>query len=1397
MLSSTAASSPNVRPEVALTDPAASVSDGSPEPLGVSLTPRGVNVAVYSAHAEAVELCLFDAEGETETRRIRLPSRTGPVFHGHVAGVGEGARYGLRAHGPFAPAEGHRFNPNKLLVDPYALALDRPFVLHPTMFGYRHDDPEGGASFDETDSAPAMPKAVVVALPVDLAPPAQAIPWAETVIYELHVRGFTRTHPDVPEAIRGTFAGLAHPAAIDHLKRLGVTTVELLPAAAWVDEGHLQKLGLTNYWGYNSVAFMAPDPRLAPGGWAEVRAATRALADAGIETLLDVVFNHSGECDPLGPVLSLKGLDNLDYYRLRPGNLADYVDDAGTGNTLALDRPVGVRLVMDALRAWRRLGGMGGFRFDLATVLGRRPDGFDPMAPLLAAIDQDPELRGLKLIAEPWDCAPGGYQLGRFPPAWAEWNDRFRDTARGFWRGDAVPLGELARRLAGSEDVFAGRRPSRSVNFVVSHDGFALADLVAYTAKRNLANGEDNRDGTDDNRSWNNGAEGPSDDPAILRARLNDQRALLATLLLARGTPMLAMGAELGHSQGGNNNAYAQDNAIGWLDWARADRGLEAFAARLVKLRRDHPALCADRFLAGQAEGPDLYPDVVWRKADGAPLTAADWDSPEGQTLVMALSAPAGEGLDRAVVAVHRGARPIDVALPEPRDGFAWSLLADSGDDVRLGAMGDAALAVAPRSVVVLAETPDPGRRPRSVDPAALNDLAEAAGIASDWWSVDGERHPVSPDTQRALLTAMRLPAETSQQALESLHRLAEDHDRRPLPYVLVRRTGEPVSIRLAFDPGAPAPRTWVTVEGEDGQVLRLRATPETWPAIDFTGRDGRRARALGLELPGLAAGRYRITREDQPDAPCALTIAPPACHMPEALRSGRRLFGLSAQLYALKRHGDQGIGDFTTLGDLGEAAAREGAGVLGINPLHALFYDQRERASPYSPSDRRFLEPLYLDLGQPAPDLDGAAVDYPKVWTLKVQALEAGFAAFQAAPEFSAFVAAGGEPLRRFATFQAICESRPGRGWRSWPAELQDPDGAGVRAFAAAHEDRLRFHHYVQWLCERQLAGAAGKASGLELGFCRDLAVGAAPDGAEAWAEGPRLAQGISIGAPPDPLGPQGQVWGLPPFDPHRLQADGYRNLADLYRVNMRHAGALRIDHVMGLARLFWVPEGADGSDGAYVAYPLDDLLGELALESTRARCLVIGEDLGTVPEGLRETLAKADVLSYRVLPFERDGPRFRPPAAYPPLAWACVATHDLPPLAGWWDGLDIAERLDLKLMTPAEADAARAERDADKHALIEALMDAKLLAAESDPAATLTPELAAAIHAYVAATPSVLAVAQVEDLAGERTAVNLPGTDRERPNWRRRIVAPLEEVLETPAAQAILAAMRATRGA
>ena len=1357
--------------------------EGRPEPLGVTVLAGGANVAVHAPDATRVEFCLFDPAGETEIARIPLEGRTDGVFHGFVEGVRPGRRYGLRAHGPFDPDRGLRFNPNRLLLDPFALELDRPFALRPEMFD---------AAW-EADSGPFMPKAVTQPTgPVRPGPPPPD--WPEAVIYELHVKGFTAANPDIPGPLRGTFAGLAHPAAIGHLQRLGVTVVELMPCAAWIDERHLGPLGLTNYWGYNPVALCAPDPRLAPGGWAEVRAATDALGAAGIATVLDVVLNHTGEGDDLGPTVSLRGLDNAGYYRLRPDQPSRYVDDAGTGNTLALDRPPGLRLALDALRAWRRHGGVSGFRFDLATVLGRRDDGFDPQAPLLKAIEQDPELRELMLIAEPWDVGPGGYQVGRFPAGWGEWNDRFRDDLRGFWRGEGVSLGQLARRLAGSQDLFGARRPSRSINFVTAHDGFTLADLVAFERKHNQANGEDGRDGSNHNLSWNHGVEGPSDDPDVPRARAGDVRAILACLILARGSPMLSMGDELGRSQGGNNNSYAQDNPTSWLDWASKDEALLGHVARLIAIRREHPAFRTDRFLTGTPAAGQIDPDVAWRLPGGAEPTPAEWDDPGGQALVMVLAERSEGDLDRVALVIHRGPGPLDVALPEPRDGFEWTVLSDSADDARQGRAGEQ-VSISPRSVLVLAEAAAPARRSRPVDPAVLAHLASAAGIAPEWWDVEGHRTQVTPETQAALLAAMRLPAATNRQALESLRDLAAAHDRRALPLALTQTESGSSHIDLPAGESRTDVDTWLIFENELGEVTRLRADASDGQSIEIAGRDGSVVPGLRMVLPSLLAGRYRLRREDAPDLLGRLTIAPAACHLPPALEHGGRAWGLSAQLYSLARKGDQGIGDFATLGLLGEAAAGRGAGAVAINPLHALFSDRRDRASPYYPSDRRFLDPIYLDVDGLPRGGDRASVDYPGVWALKSKALEQRFSHVAGSPAFEAFVSAGGRALEGFALFQALSEERPGQDWRAWPEGLRRPDSPQALQFAASHGERLRFHMFLQWLCEEQLRAAAARASGLAIGFCRDLAIGAAPDGAEVWSGADLIASGASLGAPPDPIAPQGQVWGLPPYDPHRLRAEGYASLSDLFARNMRHAGALRIDHVMGLARQFWVPDGGPGEAGAYVAFPLRDLLGELALESVRAGCMVVGEDLGTVPEGLRETLQAAKVLSYRVLPFERAREKFLPPASYPVLACACVSTHDLAPLAGWWSGADIAERATLGLLSADEAAAAKSERSAEKRALIAALAAAGLASADEDPDGALDPALAGAIHGYIARSPSVLALAQADDLAGEGVGVNLPGTDTERPNWRRRIGAPIESLFDGELAVRIMDALRTER--
>ena len=786
------------------------ISEGSPGPLGLTLTAGGANVAVYSAHASAIELCLFDSKGEAEIERLRLPARTGDVFHGYIEGISEGQRYGLRAYGPFAPKDGHWFNPTKLLTDPYALALDRPFGFSPAMLGSRLD--AGEFSPDPTGSAPFVPKAIAVA-PAAAAPrPRAKRPWADTVIYELHVRGFTKQHPHVPKDLRGTFAGLAHPAAIEHLVKLGVTCAEIMPAAAWADERHLYAAGLSNYWGYNPVALMAPDPRLAPGGWAEVAASVAALQDAGIEVIVDVVLNHTGEGDQYGPTLSLRGLDNASYYRLSPQDLRVPINDAGCGNTLALDRPAGLRLAMDALRTWATLGGVDGFRFDLATTLGRRADGFDPGAPLLAAIEQDPLLSGLRLIAEPWDIGPGGYQIGAFPAGWGEWNDKFRDSMRKFWRGDAGLLGEAATRFSGSADIFAPRRPpSRSVNFITAHDGFTLADLVSYESKHNEANGEDNRDGTDANWSWNNGAEGETADPAILAARRRDQRSLLASLMLARGTPMLSMGAESGQSQRGNNNAYAQDTPIAWLGWNDTDKTLAAFTARLAKFRAAHRVLTHGRYLTGEAFDATQIPDVEWRKPNGEPMLAQDWQA--GRTLIASIYAAGADGgaADRVFTVLHAGREPVEVVLPEPGDGASWHYCLDTaredGDAGGAVFASGATVSIGPRSVAVFEEQADPALHAwgagQGVSSRLLNRLARAAGISSHWYDIYGKEHTVPDGTKQALLADMGFAAGSNAQAAESFSQLADRENRRLLPATHAAYENEPFALRLARDGGS------------------------------------------------------------------------------------------------------------------------------------------------------------------------------------------------------------------------------------------------------------------------------------------------------------------------------------------------------------------------------------------------------------------------------------------------------------------------------------------------------------------------------------------------------------------------------------------------------------------
>lgn len=664
--------------------------EGLPHPRGAMWDGKGVNFALFSANATKVEVCLFSQDGHTELERITLPEYTDQIFHGYLPNIGPGQVYGYRVHGPYEPEAGHRFNPNKLLLDPYARAHVGELKWDPAVFGYTLGHPDDDLSFDERDSAPFVPKCVVTDPNFDWHGQAARNPiaWDKTILYETHVRGYTKLHPDVPEALRGTYAGLHTKEVLDYIRSIGVTSVELLPVHSFVNDSQLLEKGLTNYWGYNTIGFFAPDPRYAHDRFECLREFKEMVAGihaAGLEVILDVVYNHTAEGNERGPTLSFKGIDNASYYRLTDGQPRYYVNDTGTGNTVNLSHPRVIQMVTDSLRYWANEMHVDGFRFDLGTILAREPNGFNNQSGFLKACGQDPTLGSVKLIAEPWDCGPGGYQVGEFPPGWAEWNDKFRDITREFWKGSA-PATAMLPRLLGSPGEFdhQGRKPWACVNFITAHDGFTLNDCVTYEEKHNDANGEDNKDGSSDNRSSNYGVEGPSDDLDIQRIRARQIRNMLATLLLSQGTPMLLAGDEFGRTQNGNNNAYCQDSDISWVNWDIEEKGqsLIRFVSRLTALRRRFPILRRGRFLT-EAYNEELdIKELTWVDAGGGEIGPDGWDGTQCFGLMLdGRAQPTGirrRGSDATLLMVFNAwSDLVEFKLP-PTIDEQWKLLIDT-----------------------------------------------------------------------------------------------------------------------------------------------------------------------------------------------------------------------------------------------------------------------------------------------------------------------------------------------------------------------------------------------------------------------------------------------------------------------------------------------------------------------------------------------------------------------------------------------------------------------------------------------------------------------------------------------------------------------------------------------
>ncbi|MFJ6678353.1 glycogen debranching protein GlgX [Microbacterium sp. NPDC091382] len=715
---------------------------GSAYPLGATFDGNGTNFALFSECAEKVELCLFDENGE-ETR-VELIDVDAFVWHAYLPSVQPGQRYGYRVHGSYDPENGQRFNPNKLLLDPYAKAVDGQIEWDQSVFSYTFGDPD---STNDDDSAGAMMKGVVVNPYFDWQGDRQPkTPYAETVIYEAHVKGLTMTHPDIPDDIRGTYSAIAHPVVIEHLKKIGVTALELMPVHQFVNDSTLQEKDLSNYWGYNTIAFFAPQNTYSSAGGVgqqvqEFKAMVRALHAAGIEVILDVVYNHTAEGNHMGPTLSMRGIDNLAYYRLEDDDKRYYTDYTGTGNSLNVGNPHTLQLIMDSLRYWVLEMHVDGFRFDLASTLAREFYDVDRLSAFFELVQQDPIVSQVKLIAEPWDIGPGGYQVGNFPPQWTEWNGKYRDTVRDFWRGEPSTLGEFALRLTGSADLYEqdGRWPVASINFVTAHDGFTLRDLVSYNEKHNEANGEEGNDGESHNRSYNHGVEGPTDDPDILRVRARQQRNFLATMLLSQGVPMISHGDELGRTQNGNNNGYAQDNELTWIDWSSIDQPLIEFTSVLARLRRDHPTFRRRRFFDGRPvrreEGAPL-PDIAWIRPDGSEMQPEDWDSGFGRAVGVFLNGDGIRERDRRGEEIHdrhffvffnAGDETIDFTVPTASASPKWEIIVDTAGGAADAPIVDpgGTVSVGGRALVVLRDHEEETVEP---DPSVAASLAAMTG---------------------------------------------------------------------------------------------------------------------------------------------------------------------------------------------------------------------------------------------------------------------------------------------------------------------------------------------------------------------------------------------------------------------------------------------------------------------------------------------------------------------------------------------------------------------------------------------------------------------------------------------------------------------------------------------
>lgn len=1476
--------------------------EGQPYPLGATWDGAGVNFALYSQHADAVSLCLFQSPNQkVESLCIPMKNRTHYVWHCYIMGVRPGQLYGYRVQGPYDPSRGHRFNSSKLLIDPYTLAIGRDLTWHPSLFGYEH--PYNFNKPDLTDSAPYAPLGAVIDPSFqwgDDRPPKTA--WRDTIIYEVHLAGFTQLNQLIPERLRGTYIGFASDAVIDYLKGLGVTAVEFLPLQHSISEYHLVTRGLENYWGYNPISFFAPNRRYSSGQHEtaaihEFKSMVRILHQAGIEVIIDVVYNHTAESDHTGPTLSFRGIDNLSYYRHYPDRLDLYQDFTGCGNTLLLRNPRVLQMIMDSLRYWVEEMHVDGFRFDLASALARELFEVDRLASFFDTIQQDPVVSQVKLIAEPWDLGEDGYQVGNFPPGWSEWNGDYRDSIRKVINHHNGNLSDLVTRISGSSDLYGreDRRPQASINFITSHDGFTLRDLVSYDQKHNQKNGWDNLDGHDQNFSRNYGIEGDTDDATINQIRLQTQKNFIAILLLSHGVPMLHAGDEMNRTQSGNNNSYCQANEISLIDWSTDDVGreLRVHTRFLIHLRKQNEVLRRTNFFLGEKQSVMDMKDVYWLHPDNREMTDSDWQN-QNQVFGMLLPSEFGvrpdfyqtlEG-DTLLILFNFSSTGINFQLPSflaarwriilrtdqkiltnqdlermDQNTSGYFIEPDTNEFLGLAQkrIADGRFYLSTESIQLPAFTTiifkaERGWKEAHVRRDArkrfLTQLTDLVGIESSYTDLSGKVQTLTEVELYRMLRACGLPIRDSSyleqvwqnRNFDLWHTIAdpvvvatrnnEAHYRSPAPDLRIPESVvEQIIVSIKDEAGTELAK--FKLDRKDAkQAIELIESRRIRYVSDLFGKNikdqNQRILHLKMRIPiVLQNGYYQLSYifENKEIATSMVAICPEkAFDFFENVESSVKppsVAGISVQLYALRSRQNLGIGDFQDLLILGRIASKAGYRVIGISPFHSLFLNRPELRSPYYPSSRLSIQPVYIHFRQlPEWKLCDEArarmsslrdvilaekrkdtIDYAAIYGWKKDILNDLFHCFTNHPDFELERSElenwsqKNPHIRIQSMFEVVDEVF---GSIEPPADLFQPTSSWFQAFNQDHKQQIDFYVYMYWRANWQFEQVRQELRSIGISVYVDLAVGTAPNGSEAVINDilrPGLISRLArAGAPPDQFSPLGQNWGLSVWVPNSLKKYQYKPFIDLLRSNMLKNGILRIDHIMWLYRLFWIVEEVNGTAKGYIRYDSQALFALLALESRRNSTAIVGEDLGTVPDEVRIEMQRRLLYSWKVLYFEKDfgSTEFRKPDQYPRESIATVNTHDLPTLAGFWNGRDIEERERIGLLSKEQANSAQEDRRQEREALLRALESADLSFEDLAEDSSMDPELSAAIHKYVSLSNSQLFIVSYDDLTGEMDQPNLPGTVNEYPCWKLRNQVYLEDINENPYWIAINEAMK-----